>query len=382
MTGRAFCFLLFASASLALGLAFGNAVYWLIAFVLLAVFCFSLVSILLLRSTLRVETELKERQVIRGDRLHITVSVSQKCPFPAGACVLTVLKGGQEEDTPFVLHPLREDLMDCTLVSSHVGTFFYGASRLSVTDLFSLFRVCVRPPEVPRAAVLPRSFEIEKIGFLLSGEGRTALARTQEDPTSPEDVRAYAPGDPLKRVHWKLSARKQEVLVRRFETPAPPDTLILVDPVISGAREAGEEDFLTLRDLICETCCSAAERQLRDQSPVRVPFYGEHPGEFTADDPSHLLLLQQMLAMQSFREEVSFETILHMELRRMQRTGAVIILTTRLSASLVEDMGAIRKMGPGMRVYLASLKLDEEKWQPCVTRLQHYMAEVCYVTPA
>ena len=272
--------------------------------------------------------------------------------------------------------------MDCTLSAEHVGRFPYGALLLTVTDFFSLFRIRIRPAEVPEVLVLPRPFEIEKPHFVVSDEGKNALSRAQEDTTSPEDVRTYAAGDPMKRIHWKLSARKQELLVRRYETPEPPDTLILMDCQIplSAAPDYASRD--TLRDLMCETCCAVAAQQLKDRSPVRVPFYGKQPGEFTADEPSHLLLLEQMLAEQPFEEHDAFEKILRMELRRMRRTGAVIILTTRLTASAVEEMIGLKKMGPRMRVYYVSLKVDEEELQPCVTRLQHHMAEVCYVTPA
>ncbi len=382
MTLRAFAVLLFAAVCGLLGLAFGHRVYFLVCFALLLVFAFSLVSILALKATLRLETVLKEKQVKRGSRIHAAVSVTQRSPFPTGSCTLTILKGRETEETPFRIRLFRDDMMDCTLSADHVGQFSYGALLLTVTDFFSLFRISVRPAEVPQALVLPNPFEIEKPRFVVSDEGKNALSRAQEDTSSPEDVRGYAAGDPMKRIHWKLSARKRELLVRRYETPEPPDTLILMDcqiPVSAAADPAGRD---TLRDLMCETCCAVASQQLKDHSPVRVPFYGKRPGEFTADDPARLLHLEQMLAMQPFEEHDAFEKILRMELRRMRRTGAVIILTTRLTPSAVEEMIGLKKMGPSMRVYYVSLKVDEEELLPCVTRLQHHMAEVCYVTPA
>lgn len=48
------------------------------------------------------------------------------------------------------------------------------------------------------------------------------LARATEDISNPSDLRTYAPGDPMKKIHWKQSLRKQELLVRRFEEPALP----------------------------------------------------------------------------------------------------------------------------------------------------------------
>ena len=42
----------------------------------------------------------------------------------------------------------------------------------------------------------------------------------------------------------------------------------------------------------------------------------------------------------------------------------------------------MRRMGPSVRLYLASLKTEEEKVRDMVSRLQNHLVEVCYVTPA
>ena len=382
MTRRAFALSLCAVSFLLLALAFGHSVYFLLAFFLLITLLFSLVTILVFKCTLRMETALKQKQVRRGENLHLTVSVKQKCPFPAGLCTLTLQKGRETEKASLILHPFREDLLDCTMPARHVGSFGYGALELTVYDVFCLFTLHIRSAEVPQALVLPNPFEIEKPAFVMGEEGLRALARTQEDPTSPEDVRGYVAGDPMKRIHWKLSARKRELLVRRFETPEPPDTLILLNQTLSDTADGTLSGQDTLRDLLCETCCAVANQQLKDRSPVRVPFYGAHPGEFSSDDPSRLLLLEQMLAMQPFSGEDAFERILRLELRRMRRTGAVLVLTSQMNAALTDGIIALRKMGPSVRVYVVSLKTDEEALQPYVDRLQHHLAEVCYVTPA
>ena len=111
-------------------------------------------------------------------------------------------------------------------------------------------------------------------------------------------------------------------------------------------------------------------------------MYGEAPGEFVADDASHSLLLQEMLAAQPFDSDFPFERVLQLELRRMRRTGAVIIVTTRLSPPIVEGIICMRRMGPSVRLYLTSLRTEEDQVRDMVSRLQNHMVEVCYVTPA
>ena len=168
----------------------------------------------------------------------------------------------------------------------------------------------------------------------------------------------------------------------RFETPAPPDTLILLDCDTPLGGENVEEGKENLRDALCETAVAVARLQMEDGSPVRLPMYGARANEFASDHAENLALLQEMLADQPFGGGEDFSRVLNLELRRMRRTGATVIITTRLDAKIVEGVSHIRRMGPSARLYLVTYTPDAAEYQPFVARLQHHLVEVCYVTPA
>ena len=186
----------------------------------------------------------------------------------------------------------------------------------------------------------------------------------------------------MKRIHWKLSSRKRELVVRRFETPAPPDTLILLDCNEPLGGENINEGKECLRDAMCETAVAVARMQMEDGSPVRLPMYGKQANEFSSDQAEGLALLQEMLASQPFGAGEDFARVLNLELRRMRRTGAAVVITTRLDAQVVEGVTHIRRMGPSARLYLVTYTPEAPEYQPYVARLQHHLVEVCYVTPA
>ncbi|MBR4501960.1 MAG: DUF58 domain-containing protein [Clostridia bacterium] len=380
ITRRLWVALFFTAALYLLGLGLGRHIYYFGAVLMTFVILLALLSAVTLKATLHTETSFREKEVLRGEKIHMGVDISQRCPFLSRTVTVRLIRGGRVQETEVNVRPFRTDSIKVTLPAEHVGTERFGVESVVGGDLFGMFRISCRSREIWTVKVLPRPFDIEKPSFMVSDEGRSALKLSQEDYTSPEDTRAYIPGDALKRVHWKLSARKGEMTVRRYETPAPPDTLILMDNARVGSFD--DEGDRILRDLLCETCAAVADLQLRDASPVRVPMYGEAPGEFVADEMSHSLLLQEMLASQAFESEFPFERVLQLELRRMRRTGAVIIVTTRLTPPIVEGIICMRRMGPSVRLYLASLRAEEEKVRDMVSRLQNHLVEVCYVTPA
>ena len=49
----------------------------------------------------------------------------------------------------------------------------------------------------------------------------TVRSFTRTDPDEPGEIRLYVPGDPVRRIHWKLSAKKGELLVR--DTTSEPE---------------------------------------------------------------------------------------------------------------------------------------------------------------
>ncbi|MCL2747592.1 MAG: DUF58 domain-containing protein [Oscillospiraceae bacterium] len=51
----------------------------------------------------------------------------------------------------------------------------------------------------------------------------------QEEASASSDSRLYQYGDPINRIHWKLTAQKGELIARQFETEAKEELLLLLD---------------------------------------------------------------------------------------------------------------------------------------------------------
>lgn len=364
-------------------LSLGNALYLYIAILMALVLLYGFISCFWARRTAFCRQSLSAPSVARGENAHLFLQAGHRCPLPIAPPRGEFLFEGQGGDCVFPPAPFRTQEKRLPLNARHVGQYPAGLRALKIQDIFGLFQMKLRLENTSGAlTVLPRPFDIEKPRFTLGDEGNAALSRTQEDYNAPEDVRAYRPGDAMKRIHWKLSSRKRELLVRRFETPAPPDTLILLDCDAPLGGENVNEGKECLRDALCETAVAVARLQMEDGSPVRLPMYGAKANEFASDNIAHLPLLQDMLACQPFGSGEDFARVLNLELRRMRRTGATVIITTRLDAQIVEGVTRIRRMGPSARLYLVTYTPDLPELLPYVTRLQHHLVEVCYVTPA
>ncbi len=383
MTSRFYAALgvLFLSALSALSL--GGQVFYFVSYMIVLMLAYALLSVLLSGQTIALRQHLSSPQVERGGRAELVVALSSKNILPQGPVTLSLLL--PDGRTEVSLYPgfLSEKKASFNLQFNHIGVWDAGAVTMLVSDVFGIFQKKKKVKgNLPQMAVLPRGFAVSALPFAQMDDGKALPNRSGEDVTSPEDTRAYRIGDPFKRIHWKLSSRNQSLVVRRFEIPAPPDTLILMDCTEPLGGEGQLDGTLRLRDTLCETALAVAAMQMSAEHAVRLPLYGAVQSEFHADRSGSLHLLKEELAYQLFRGGEAFERVLNLELRRMRRTGACVVITTRLDALIADGVNHIKRSGPHVRFYLITFDAGHEKYAPYIAQMQQNMVEVNYVTPA
>ncbi|NLX82698.1 MAG: DUF58 domain-containing protein [Clostridiales bacterium] len=383
MTGRLYAVLGVLMMTGMSALSLGGPVFYLISWVLMLMVVYSVVSVLLARQLTHITQGMDSLQVERGGKVLLQVGLLTKSPLPTGPVRLMLCLPDGKSDVQLYPGFMGEKQAGFSLLFNHVGVWPCGAQTMRFSDIFGLLSIkkTLRAP-LPQMLVLPRGFEVQPMPFAQMDDGRALPGRTGEDVTSPEDTRPYRQGDPFKRIHWKLSSRTRELVVRRFEVPAPPDTLILMDCTDPVGGEDKQDGTLRLRDTLCETALAVAAMQMAGEHPVRLPLYGATQTEFQSDRRGSLHLLKEELAYQLFRGGEPFERVLNLELRRMRRTGATVVITTRLDASIVEGVSNIRASGPNVRFYLITFDAGHERYLPYIQRLQQHLVEVNYVTPA
>ena len=372
MTKRGGVALLCGGVLFILSLALESRLYRFFGVLVLMAAGYALLSCLWGALTLQADCDAQENKLCRGETLPLHFCAAHRSILPLGDIHLEGYAGEQG----FSLQIENHEGCSVSYEAGHVGIVRAGISRVYISDLFGFFRLGKKHFPTLSFLVLPPLHPIEATCLQKGQEGDASQSRAQEDYTSPEDVRAYQPGDALKRVHWKLYARRHEMLVRRYETPTPPETLILCD-FADPSGIVPDEQIPFVRDWLCERALSCAGAQLSAQSPVRLPFYGSKAGEFAARDAENLPLLQEMLARQPFDRPTSFSAVLGMEMRNLRKAGAIIIITHRLDAAIADGICALRASGPNVRLYLLK-KGEDQALSPLLSSLHGQMVEVKY----
>ena len=343
------------AAMLAAGLSTGARVYYLVALVLLMMLALGVVSAAWTLFTLRFDIRGVKSRVSRGDAMMTVFTVRHACLLPVSAIrirlnVPSAFAPVQEVNVstpPFVRRTFRQ-VIRCP----HRGVYDAGVSGIDCTDVFGLVRLHRRPDaKLIRMEVLPRVNDAEPLRLRSVDLGPEFLSRAAEDNASPSDVRAWQEGDELKKVHWKLSLRKRELMVRTYEESARPDTLVIPD---LAEIPALRDQQLTIEDCVCEASLSAANAQLRAGYPVRMPLVGARPGEIAGQFPADAAAFTDALLRVKFDSPYGYEQVLTLMLARLQRTGGAVLVTPRLTTRTADLAMRMQRSGIATRLIWVS----------------------------
>lgn len=118
-----------------------------------------------------------------------------------------------------------------TIACTKRGYSTYGPATLSTGDGFGFFTRKARLPVEQRLIIYPHLYTASQLGLPAKnpfGE-RGSDQLLFEDPLRNAGIREWQPGDGMRRVHWKASAKYQRLLSRVYEPSEEPQIQIILN---------------------------------------------------------------------------------------------------------------------------------------------------------
>jgi hypothetical protein len=97
--------------------------------------------------------------------------------------------------------------------TSHCGAYSYKITRLEVYDLFGFFHLTNNINKDNEYIVRPVPLIPEVMPDLYGFKAKN-LRKAKQPNTEIYDIREYQTGDPVKSIHWKMSAKKDKLMVK------------------------------------------------------------------------------------------------------------------------------------------------------------------------
>lgn len=195
-------------------------------------------------------------------------------------CNLYEIEDGQEISLD--IHEKKE--ITSGIICKYAGAYNVGIEKVAFTDPFKIYTVVLEIPYTFRAVVSPQITDIAgrvlELENLINSTGLKSNTMFEDIPGS--DTRPYQPGDSLKAINWKVSARLSELVTRVPDRMEKRTVTILMEAANVPERDQDTE-FLKKRDYFLEFVVSAAWHFGEQKVPVKIVFPAGKICETTVD---------------------------------------------------------------------------------------------------
>jgi uncharacterized protein (DUF58 family) len=232
------------------------------------------------------------------------------------------------------------------------GEYDMGPWEAITGDPFGMFTVVQRNPQVRTVLVYPPISR--KLPFALprgAATGRALTSHRSWEPTvSAGNVRQYVPGDPRHHIHWRTTARYQELHTKEFDQETGGDIYLVLD--LDRHVQVGQDERSTEEMGVIATA-SVAALLLNAGRAVGLIVYGpEYQTVMPARGQGHLWRLLRVLARVRSGEVPPLNRVLE-EIERALPVGTTaLVITPSMDPSWVSALVRLQGRGVGAATVL------------------------------
>ncbi len=175
----------------------------------------------------------------KGESVTAEITVRNSCFLGCAAvdmhvCCRNLLTGERSEQSLRIAAAAKASVSGTVFfIRPHCGKIELSFSRLRVYDLFGLYGRRISQREHAFTLVLPELYPVEldvsEQAQLELDSNEYSMYRFGDDPSETFALREYIPGDRIKNIHWKLSEKSGEMIVRQLGLPVNHSILVLMD---------------------------------------------------------------------------------------------------------------------------------------------------------
>ena len=191
-----------------------------------------------------------------------------------------------EQSTTLGLAPFEERNMGFSVRFEHIGSYHAGLGSIEVADFLGLFTHVIENDSKQVVRVTPKIVELDGIKFSNEAmdEATKAAKSVLADSMDYAYVREYEQGDPLKTIHWKLSARANNYMTRLYEVYTNPSVIIVMD-FYGPSDEA--RDLMSMFDCVVESAFSLSRYSRRHGMDVEIHYCNKYGQEQALTGPAN-----------------------------------------------------------------------------------------------
>ena len=229
----------------------------------------------------------------RGKAASVKISVYNRSPLPVSSCSVKIrykVSAPFEEELPFIhtaavpLGGRTSETVSLNFLPKHCGAISISIKSVRLRDLMGLTSVRKKIGFSTQITVLPAVLPISaavESNYVYSAESNVfSREKPGDDPSEIFMLREYRDGDRHNLIHWKLSGRSENFIVRELSKPVGSRLLIAADMGSCSSAEGADR----VLDAAFSLSCSLAERGVAHTLALPCAGYGLRTAEISDAD--------------------------------------------------------------------------------------------------
>lgn len=260
----------------------------MIIFLALPVIMFS--TTFIAKKLTKAEFAVQAKTTPKNTPFPVQLCVTNKSIFPVGKAEAHIeyynIFNNQinEIEVLFPLQAKNTHHVTFQLSSKYCGILKIRSAYINIYDPLRMFRFRTGKNITAEIAVMP---EIHEVNGAISYTDRETEESSMfsentagDDPSEVFDLRDYVIGDKLNRIHWKLSSKKDDLIVKDYSMPVDVPCMLFLN------LKCYEDSEYTLPvfDTLVETLISVSQFLIENERIHTVVYYNAKMREFTEKD--------------------------------------------------------------------------------------------------
>lgn len=175
------------------------------------------------------------------------------------------------------IHQVCTEKVDFSLKSDYCGIFNVKIKSIQIFDFIKLFSVRIKNKKTCQITVLPELYPIitANTPSIINTEESNIFSKHKsgDDPSEIFELKDYVQGDKPNKIHWKLSLKHDNYIVRHYSQPISSSILVMLD--FSG--EPSKRHIISL-DTAAEMAFSILVFFIENETPAKFSYFDAKKG--------------------------------------------------------------------------------------------------------
>lgn len=298
---------------------------------------------------LKYEQSLDNDLIFKGDKVTFTVNITNRGFFILPYISISFLndKGGviqKHKINNISLQPFSKREVSIDYIYKYRGDFKLGVSTIEVQDFLGIFKVILKNKTPLYITVYPQIIDIDEF-YLSSGylsDNVSSIGGGKEDISTIEEINKYNYGDSLRKIHWKLTAKTNELMIREYEKVGSRSAILILD-LQSDNFEV--EKNAAIEDKLLETTIAILRYCIYNDAEVKLIYDSKGINAINYSNSLDFQKAYEALAKVEFNQKTSFKDIIESEVSYNIGKADIIIATFNINYILYEELNKAILLG-------------------------------------